>query len=82
LRLPHGAWRIGQSLRLTDGRSGRLVEVIDTDDGVEALAVLTMHAPAAGGQETEALAVRDSAPGGELESAAVDAAPLPLPYQL
>jgi folate-binding protein YgfZ len=82
LRLPQGAWRIGQSLRLTDGRSGRLVEVIDTDDGVEALAVLTMHAPAADGQETEALAVRDSAPGGELESAAVDAAPLPLPYQL
>ena len=66
LRLPLGEWCVGQSLRLTDGRSGRLVEVIGTDGGFEALAVLNMHEPAADGPE----------------GAAVAAAPLPLPYQL
>jgi folate-binding protein YgfZ len=82
LRLPQGEWSIGQSLRLTDGRSGRLVEVIGTDAGVEALAVLNLHAPAADGPEAEALAVLESVPGDGLEDAAVDAASLPLPYQL
>jgi folate-binding protein YgfZ len=67
LRLPQGEWRIGQSLRLTDGRSGRLVEVSGTDGSVEALAVLNV-------QETEA------ADG--LVGAAVAAAPLPLPYAM
>jgi folate-binding protein YgfZ len=82
LRLPLGEWRIGQSLRLTDGRSGRLVEVIGTDGGVEALAVLNMNAPAADGRGTEAVAVPESAQGDGLEGAAVAAVPLPLPYQL
>jgi tRNA-modifying protein YgfZ len=66
LRLPSGEWRIGQSLRLTDGRSGRLVEVIGIDGSVEALAVLNMP-------ETETTDGLD---------AAVAAASLPLPYQL
>jgi len=40
LQLPDAEWRIGQSLRLGDGRSGRLVEAIRSASGFEALAVL------------------------------------------
>ena len=32
LRLPSGEWRIGQSLRLSDGRAGRLVEAVDSGE--------------------------------------------------
>src|SRR5271165_896262 len=67
LRLPRGDWSIGQSLRLTDGRSGRLTEVIQAGDGVEALAVLSIGADG----DTSA----DPA-------AAVAAVQLPLPYAL
>src|ERR1700722_20051898 len=85
LRLPNGEWRIGQSLRLSDGRAGRLVEAIDSGDGVEALAVLNLHATAAEGTEAESLAARDSADGGVATGAAgaaVAAGVLPLPYAL
>lgn len=89
LRLPHGEWRIGQSLRLSDGRAGRLVEAVDSGDGVEALAVLNLHAPAAEGTEAESLAARDSADGDAVTGAAAGAAVaavaavvLPLPYEL
>jgi folate-binding protein YgfZ len=68
LALPSGAWSVGQALRLTDGRHGRLTEVIDSGAATEALAVLSVEATAAGGAE---------APG-EL----VEAAELPLPYAL
>jgi len=44
LQLPPGDWRIGQPLRLSDGRSGRLIEVIRSGGGFEALAVLNVHA--------------------------------------
>ena len=66
LQLPRGEWRIGQPLTLTDGRMGRLTEVIRIGDGFEALAVLNMGA---GDGETVA-------------NAAVAAAQLPLPYEL
>jgi folate-binding protein YgfZ len=70
LRLPHGEWRIGQSLRLTDGRTGRLVEAIRSDGSVEALAVLT---------DLGSLSSQESADG---DAVAVAAAPLPLPYAI
>jgi folate-binding protein YgfZ len=71
LRLPAGAWTIGQTVRLRDGRSGRLTEVV----GAEALAVLTME-PSSAGEPGE--------PGepGEAEYGApsIEAVELPLPY--
>ncbi|MEP6884953.1 MAG: hypothetical protein ABJC66_09400, partial [Gammaproteobacteria bacterium] len=42
--LPGGDWRVGQSLRLADGRTGRLVEVTRNGAAFEALAVLTLQA--------------------------------------
>ena len=69
LALPSGTWSIGQPLHLTDGRHGRLTEVIESGGRTEALAVLGIDASAAGGGE---------APG-ELP---VEAAELPLPYPL
>ncbi len=50
LRLPAGEWSIGQALHLSDGRQGRLTEVIESDGRVEALAVLNVEPtpPAAG----------------------------------
>jgi folate-binding protein YgfZ len=69
LRLPSESWSIGQSLRLADGRSGRLTEVARVGDGFEALAVLSLRdASAAGDTDTNA---------GE----AVYAEELPLPYR-
>ncbi len=44
LRLPPGNWQIGDEVRLSDGRVGRLTEVVDGDEGSEALAVLPLHA--------------------------------------
>jgi tRNA-modifying protein YgfZ len=69
LQLPPGTWSVGQAVRLTDGRRGRLTEVIESREGIEALAVLNVEASPAGGDEAS----------GEL---LVDAAELPLPYSL
>jgi folate-binding protein YgfZ len=68
LRLPAGDWSIGQALHLSDGRQGRLTEVIESDGGVEALAVLNVepNPPAAG----------DASIGNS-----VDAAEIALPYR-
>jgi len=71
LRLPAGSWAIGQALRLTDGRAGRLTELARVREEFEALAVLNTDAGAAGAADTEA------APGD-----AVAAVELPLPYPL
>ena len=68
LELPRGAWRIGQAVRLGDGRQGRLTEVIETDGRIEALAVLTLEAQPAAGDE--------------LAATAAPAIELPLPYPL
>ncbi len=43
LQLPQGEWRIGQPLRLTDGRSGRITDVIRSGGGFESLAVLNVQ---------------------------------------
>jgi folate-binding protein YgfZ len=66
LQLPAGDWPIGQALQLSDGRSGRLVDAVQSGSGFEALAVLNV-------EPTE----RESIAG-----AAVAAATLPLPYQV
>lgn len=75
LQLPYAEWRIGQPLRLRDGRSGRLVEAIRSGSGFEALAVLNESAnmTAADGDSAD----RESTAG-----TAVAATPLPLPYQV
>jgi folate-binding protein YgfZ len=54
LALPAGEWRVGDSLRLADGRSGRLTEVAASDAGIEALAVLTIAASEAGSDDAAA----------------------------
>jgi hypothetical protein len=72
LHLPEGEWTLGQTLRLRDGRSGRLVEAVRSGDGFEALAVLNIAA--------DELANDQSA--NDPASAGVPAAQLPLPYAL
>jgi folate-binding protein YgfZ len=67
LHLPQGTWAIGQTLRLGDGRSGRLAELARVSDGFEALAVLSIE-PGAADPESAA------------EPAAM-AEELPLPYR-
>jgi tRNA-modifying protein YgfZ len=69
LGLPPGTWKVGQPVRLTDGRQGRLTEVVENGGRTEALAVLSVEASAAGSAE----------PPGEL---LVEGAELPLPYSL
>jgi folate-binding protein YgfZ len=55
--LPEGGnWAVGQSLQLADGRSARLTEVARTDNGYEALAVLTLEAAAG---DAGAIAVKE-----------------------
>jgi folate-binding protein YgfZ len=68
LQLPLGEWRIGQPLRLSDGRAGRLIEVMRSGDGFEALAVLSVDASMTAADGESALAPP------------IAAAVLPLPY--
>jgi folate-binding protein YgfZ len=68
LALPSGTWRIGQALRLADGRQGQLTEVIDRQGHTEALAVLREASDADGAQTPD--------------ETLVEAAELPLPYSL
>ncbi len=74
LQLPAGEWHAGRPIRLSDGRAGRLVEVVRTGDGFEALAVLPVEAGHA--------AEEHPADGESAASPTVAAAPLPLPYAL
>jgi hypothetical protein len=69
LSLPSGTWSVGQAVRLTDGRQGRLTEVIESGGHTEALAVLGVEASAAGGGEAASEPL-------------VEAAELALPYAL
>ena len=75
LRLPAGTWSIGQALRLTDGRGGRLTELAEWGTGFEALAVLNTDASMSGAADPAGPS--EAAPGGDI--AAVE---LPLPYPL
>jgi folate-binding protein YgfZ len=73
LELPDAEWRIGQPLRLRDGRAGRLIEAIRCGSGFEALAVL--------GENTNTISA--GAESADHESSAgetVAATTLPLPY--
>jgi folate-binding protein YgfZ len=70
LQLPMSEWSIGRPLRLNDGRSGRLVEVVRSGEGFEALAVLNV----------EATAAAESPDTDTAANAPVFAAQLPLPY--
>jgi folate-binding protein YgfZ len=67
LGLPGGDWQVGQALQLTDGRQGRIVEVIATGAQAQALAVLNLE-PGTDNQTPS--------------SEAVNATVLPLPYPL
>jgi tRNA-modifying protein YgfZ len=71
LQLPQGDWFIGQQIRLPDGRSGRLTEVIRDGDGSEALAVLNVQS------QSDA----DPRDGDSATNIGVAATQLPLPYQ-
>ncbi len=68
LQLPPGTWSVGQAVRLADGRRGRLTEVIESQEGIEALAVLKEASDAGS----------PAAP----DEILVNAAELPLPYSL
>jgi tRNA-modifying protein YgfZ len=74
LQLPDGEWRIGQALRLNDGRSGRLVEVVPSSEGFEALAVLGREAAVPAGASAESPDMETTA------KVPVAASQLPLPY--
>jgi tRNA-modifying protein YgfZ len=78
LQLPLGQWSVGQTLRLSDGRAGRLTEVIRNSGGCEALAVLnnveTSASPSGG--------AGDSQDSESAASASIAAVELPLPYEL
>jgi folate-binding protein YgfZ len=76
LRLPAGSWAIGQAVHLTDGRSGRLTEVVQVGSGAECLAVLNTE-PSASGTSTG-----EADPAGDRNGARIDAEELPLPYPL
>jgi len=83
-----GNWAVGQSLQLADGRSARLTEVARTDNGYEALAVLTLEAatvesgasdPATG--TTDNVTETKAAPH-SLAAGAVAVTELALPYSV
>jgi folate-binding protein YgfZ len=84
LQLPLGNWRIGQPVRLKDGRAGRLTEVIRSCEGYEALAVLNVEAspPAADGTAAAHSSDGASHDGESGEDAPISATGLPLPYDL
>ena len=73
LKLPPGAWCVGDELALSDGRHGRLTEVVAGEHASEALAVLTLEPQAT----PEALA--PEAPAAAPVTAAEQ---VPLPYAL
>jgi tRNA-modifying protein YgfZ len=72
LQLPRADWRIGESLRLTDGRAGRLTEAVPSDGGVEALAVLNL----------QIVPAEDPGDGDSAAIASVAATQMPLPYEM
>jgi folate-binding protein YgfZ len=76
LRLPAGTWSIGQALRFTDGRGGRLTELAESGMGFEALAVLNTDASTSGAGDPAGPS--EAAPGG----GDIEAVELPLPYRL
>jgi folate-binding protein YgfZ len=78
LRLPAGSWSIGQPLRLADGRTGRLTDVVPVGGGYEALAVLSLDATGAADADTSG---GTGAGIGAGAGDTVSAEELPLPYR-
>jgi folate-binding protein YgfZ len=76
LSLPPGTWAIGQSLRLTDGRAGRLTELAQVGEQFEGLAVLTMAIASGEGEPA------DQSDSESSSGAAIAATELALPYSL
>ncbi len=76
LSLPPGTWQIGDEVRLSDGRQGRLAEVVDADEGSEALAVLAVEATVADPAAADANLPGEPASGERFPTL------LPLPYTL
>ena len=68
LRLPAGMWAIGQTVRLADGRSGRLTELAPSGGEWEALAVLSLDV--------------DPAEATNAPPESIVAQELPLPYSI
>jgi folate-binding protein YgfZ len=81
VRLPDGPWRIGGPVRLTDGRSGRITELVECDGGFDALAVLPLAGAAA---ESEAERADPAAPvaATAAQAAAGAGVEVQLPYPL
>jgi tRNA-modifying protein YgfZ len=79
LSLPHGAWHIGDEVSLSDGRHGRLTEVIEADHGSEALAVLNLEPQPALDAESGAAKLTE-ATAGSSAGAVIAAVQVPLPY--
>jgi folate-binding Fe-S cluster repair protein YgfZ len=90
LQLPGGDWRVGQHVHLSDGRAGRLVEVAQSSDGFEALAVLNVEPvlnveAALNVGAALNVATSGASQSGDGESAVdapIAAAGLPLPYKV
>lgn len=78
--LPAGEWAIGQPVSLVDGRQGRLVELGESPEGTEGLAVLNVESSGAStpGASTPGAPTPEAAGG----PVAVQATELPLPYPL
>ena len=76
LRLPRGEWRIGQALRLSDGRAGRLVEAIEAAEASKRWPC-SMCRPT----RTATRGHRRPSPTATLRRPGRRAAPLPLPYE-
>ncbi len=76
LSLPPGVWRIGDEIRLSDGRQGRLTEVVDAGEGSEALAVLAVEAVPPTEVDAAVASGGSTAPTGHAPAI------LPLPYAL
>jgi hypothetical protein len=77
LGLPQADWRIGGTVHLADGRSGRLTEIARAGAAYEGLAVLPLEA-AALGRDDEAPPLAVEADGQPRPTASE----LPLPYPL
>ena len=82
--LPEGGdFAVGQSLQLADGRSARLTEVARTDNGCEALAVLTLEAATVDAGASDTGAVNPAAGNAQpVAAAAIAVTELALPYSL
>ena len=79
LRLPNASWRIGGDVRLADGRSGRLTELVRQGEVFEALAVLPIDAAS---KDSDADPQSAPVAAERVDAARAAGIELPLPYAL